>query len=1374
MQSPQIYLYAFTALSIIGLVVAVVYAGKDMVTAFDKLEANLTSAADQAAQELAQLSTYIGTGFQAVWDAIEYATNILAEYLSTSAAIAGKALEDAFGSFFRAASGWLQSALVSVIDAVNSAARLVADKLKLWLQSVSSAVTTLSKAMLREVVKTIRPITSELCSLLHDVVNTFYELFSNFEKFFTDKILPLLEEALHWIRDLFDSIGNKIEEAFDTVKNFFENLFNEVIQPIEDFIEDIAKAFISGSCSFFRELNNASQHIDDVIGLNLFPCSTIHNALYGTNNEYCTLAEMCDVRTYTPAVTVHWVDDNDPMDYVDLPHSTTPIMVPLHLILNDGSWSNGLRCSFANMPADGPGGTYQLATGTFHVDLYLFDEGTGGTTMPMAKWTVANLPTNGSQGVLNFGGYLPAVPGNQSISITAEFKTTTLEFNGTYRFQTFTTAGVVQDSESVDGYDQPIIGDRWRITWPTLMGAETFRLLTITHIGPMDNYTNSTFSQPFFQRYQIIVHEQTVDPTPADGNDGDYWLNTTSQTCFGPKTSGAWPAGVSLGTYGVEFPLDTAGFAPLVYNDYYTFGIRAYYGTSPIDPPMAHLGNVWVSEILQIQSFIQVTNFASGDTVYVPYATIDVETQFVTPFNVQVELLPLPSGTPIMLIPIASISTSSDQIQWPVNTPEGNYDIKISDLSSSYYYIINNITITHKLQVISPTTAPQYLAYPVAIQWSDWNATLAVPTVDTHVDIDLYHPVHGVTSVATAVLTTYGTNTLNWTLPITVTPDVDYQIRVTSVEFPSMVRYSALFPVENPIVVTSPAPSTNFYANDTLPVTWTYPIASDAAALKIVIQSVNSVQHAYVVTSSTDNDGLYIWAIPSDVIHDDYQVQVQHVSKGLTAVSGAITINENNPMVFVQDIAAIQYLGQDLKLNWRYDTGGMVAYTAVSVREGPDYSVVVPGYSDIFPGIINDDTTNGNQHTWTVPFDFPLGTNYRIAIHAPGLSLTTPVFEVAQPIALVTPAAGAVIQKDTSIDLTWTYENGGVTNIQIDLINDVNTYTLSASEANTGSETTVTVNIPSSVVVPAAYHIQLTDLTTGVVYQSEPMSVVTPITVSLPVAAQQHTRNTNLTVEWSYSNAANMKVELFNATNTYTLLDSITNVQPTTNTAINIPNTVQLGDYQIRVTDLGLTSFSVSDTFTILSPIEVTVPAAGAVQQYNTNMTITWTYDGGVNTSNMSVELINSNNTYTLIANTLNDGASTTRIALVPNTVLVPATYQVRVTDTDVNYLNVSGPITVTYQLTISQPISSLVQQRGTNMTVTWNYGGNENMTISLRNTDNIHSYVLQSVTPNVSPTKTMSLYVPNAVVAGSYQVRVASMTFAGLYVDSDVFTVTV
>ncbi|WP_316154084.1 hypothetical protein [Cupriavidus sp. BIC8F] len=39
----------------------------------------------------------------------------------------------------------------------------------------------------------------------------------------------------------------------------------------------------------------------------------------------------------------------------------------------------------------------------------------------------------------------------------------------------------------------------------------------------------------------------SVDPTDSVGNNGDYYINTTTSTLFGPKANGTWPPGVPMG-----------------------------------------------------------------------------------------------------------------------------------------------------------------------------------------------------------------------------------------------------------------------------------------------------------------------------------------------------------------------------------------------------------------------------------------------------------------------------------------------------------------------------------------------------------------------------------------------------------------------------------------------------------------------------------------------------------------------------------------------------------------------------------------------------------------------------------------------------------
>ncbi|WKZ65752.1 MAG: tail fiber domain-containing protein [Flavobacteriales bacterium] len=52
----------------------------------------------------------------------------------------------------------------------------------------------------------------------------------------------------------------------------------------------------------------------------------------------------------------------------------------------------------------------------------------------------------------------------------------------------------------------------------------------------------------------------TTNPASAVGSNGDFYLNTTTSTLFGPKAAGAWPAGVALiGPVGPQGPAGPAG-----------------------------------------------------------------------------------------------------------------------------------------------------------------------------------------------------------------------------------------------------------------------------------------------------------------------------------------------------------------------------------------------------------------------------------------------------------------------------------------------------------------------------------------------------------------------------------------------------------------------------------------------------------------------------------------------------------------------------------------------------------------------------------------------------------------------------------------------
>jgi hypothetical protein len=106
-----------------------------------------------------------------------------------------------------------------------------------------------------------------------------------------------------------------------------------------------------------------------------------------------------------------------------------------------------------------------------------------------------------------------------------------------------------------------------------------------------------------------------IDPLAGVGEDGDFYINTDTTTLFGPKTAGAWPAGVSLigtgtaGADGTDGQDGADGQAAYLYigfadddtgNGYSTSGLNKDYvaflsTTVPLETPIASdFAGLWV------------------------------------------------------------------------------------------------------------------------------------------------------------------------------------------------------------------------------------------------------------------------------------------------------------------------------------------------------------------------------------------------------------------------------------------------------------------------------------------------------------------------------------------------------------------------------------------------------------------------------------------------------------------------------------------------------------------------------------------------------------------------------------------------------------
>ena len=178
----------------------------------------------------------------------------------------------------------------------------------------------------------------------------------------------------------------------------------------------------------------------------------------------------------------------------------------------------------------------------------------------------------------------------------------------------------------------------------------------------------------------------SVNPT-TQGDNGDFYINTSTSTLFGPKASGTWPSGVSLiGPQG----------ALVIYSDTTPFSSNTYTGTF-VPAATYSLASSYIAQ--------------DGDTI-----EIDAQGYISgTPFGLGL------GGTPLFRQGLFSFAWSSDyvfqsytmQSQMNQLAPSSvemrfdfNFNIKLTRSSGNIFYSLSHLGSIRAFNVISGTTIP--------------------------------------------------------------------------------------------------------------------------------------------------------------------------------------------------------------------------------------------------------------------------------------------------------------------------------------------------------------------------------------------------------------------------------------------------------------------------------------------------------------------------------------------------------------------------------------------------------------------------------------------------------------------------------------------
>lgn len=154
------------------------------------------------------------------------------------------------------------------------------------------------------------------------------------------------------------------------------------------------------------------------------------------------------------------------------------------------------------------------------------------------------------------------------------------------------------------------------------------------------------------------------------------------------------------------------------------------------------------------------------------------------------------------------------------------------------------------------------------------------------VKIQLYR---GTALANTISLNTPNDGVFDWTLPLTLTANTNYRVKITTLDN-KVTAYSSYFTIARPsITVTAPAAGAAWTRGAGYTITWTR-TGTQNALVKIRLYKGSRLK--LTLAASTDNDGSFAWTVPATLaVGTNYKVRINTIDGAVTTDSGWFTIN---------------------------------------------------------------------------------------------------------------------------------------------------------------------------------------------------------------------------------------------------------------------------------------------------------------------------------------------------------------------------------------------------------------------------------------------------------------------------------------------------
>lgn len=278
--------------------------------------------------------------------------------------------------------------------------------------------------------------------------------------------------------------------------------------------------------------------------------------------------------------------------------------------------------------------------------------------------------------------------------------------------------------------------------------------------------------------------------------------------------------------------------------------------------------------------------------------------------------------------------------------------------------------------------------------------------------IDLLHGADVALTIADSVPALL--ETFIWTVPTTLTPGTEYQVRISSSEDEYLVTFSKSFrinaaPREYELEIINPLSKTRWMQQEIngAVIEW---ISEDLEGTFCIELMQEDTVHTTVIDSIEVTEGKYVWTVPLEVQPDNnYYVNLRsNLEPAVSTISRRFRIEEYDSTASLEITAPTRdhtwYLGEPdmAQINWAYrNVTGLVK---LELYDRNSFYGIISGEIPVDDGSL----------IWTVPDTIPPGKGYKVYLESlddPELNSMSEAFEIKalaedQEIEILAPLQG--------------------------------------------------------------------------------------------------------------------------------------------------------------------------------------------------------------------------------------------------------------------------------------------------------------------------------------------------------------------------------